>query len=260
MPNYQYCSTELRGDVLIIIINRPDLHNALHPPASKELAKVFRAFQADKKIRVAIITGSGTTAFCAGNDVKYSASATLEEMKLSDEGFGGLTSFFKRSKPVIAAVNGIAYGGGFEIALAADIIIASDTAKFALPEPKIGLAAIGGGIHRLSRQIPYKRAVEMLLTGKSVSAAEGFDLGLVNEVCATDQLMIRSLKMAHKIEACSPVSIEVTMEALSQGQNLSLAQAQHNDYKQAKRIFTSKDFTEGVSAFAEKRKPNWSSE
>ncbi len=259
--DYQYCSVETQGSVLIITINRPTLHNALHPPANRELAALFSDFQVDKSLRVAIITGGGDHAFCAGNDVKFSATASLEEMKLPEQGFGGLTSFFERSKPVIAAVNGFAYGGGFEIALAADLIIASENAKFALPEPKIGLAALGGGIHRLSRQIPYKKAVEMLITGKSVSAEEGLELGFVNQVCNPEDLMECSLAMASRIEACSPVSIDVTMSALAHGQDsASLVEASKNDTRLAKKLFTSKDFSEGVKAFAEKRKPVWPGE
>lgn len=258
MTEPQFCSVESKDSILFITINRPELRNALHPPASKELAEIFKAFQADKLHRVAIITGEGNEAFCSGNDVKFSSTASLAEMTLPREGFGGLTAFFDRTKPVIAAVNGMAMGGGFEIALAADIIIASNNAFFALPEPKIGLAAIGGGIHRLSRQIPYKKAVEMLLTGRKVGAEEGEKLGFVNTVVDLNELMSKSIEMANRIIACSPVSIDVTMTALYQGQKCqTLLETMKSDYGLVKRIYTSPDFKEGISAFAEKRKPIW---
>ena len=150
MTSPQFCKVDSKDAILTVTINRPELRNALHPPASKELAEIFKEFQADKKHRVAIITGVGDEAFCSGNDVKFSATASLAEMVLPREGFGGLTAFFGRTKPVIAAINGLAMGGGFEMALAADMIIASNSAQFALPEPKIGLAALGGGDPSLS--------------------------------------------------------------------------------------------------------------
>ncbi len=265
-PNYQmndsapqqFCEVDVYEHVLLVTINRPKARNALHPPASHELAEVFRSFQANPDLRVAIITGKGSDAFCAGNDLKFSATASLQEMKLPDEGFGGLTSFRARSKPVIAAVNGAAYGGGFEIALAADIILASESAKFALPEVKVGMAALGGGIHRLAEQIPYKKAVEMLITGQSVDAQEGHRLGFVNQVCAPDQLLDAAMSKASQIAQCSPVSIDVTLTALQNGRDqLPQAELQKLDYSLAKKIFKSQDFIEGAKAFAEKRPPKW---
>ena len=261
MTESTFCTLQPIDSILLITINRPQLRNALHPPASRELADIFKDFQNNKNYRVAIITGSGGEAFCAGNDVKFSANATLEEMALPREGFGGLTAFFDRTKPVIAAVNGMAFGGGFEIALSADLIIASQSATFALPEPKIGLAALGGGIHRLSRQIPYKKAVEILLTGKKVTAVEGERLGFVNSVVSPNQLIDKSIEMARQIINCSPVAIDVTMTALYQGQQCqTLLDTMKSDYRLAKRIYNSKDFKEGLKAFAEKRKPQWPGE
>lgn len=258
MTSPQFCKVDSKDAILTVTINRPELRNALHPPASKELAEVFKEFQADKKHRVAIITGVGDEAFCSGNDVKFSATASLAEMALPREGFGGLTAFFGRTKPVIAAINGLAMGGGFEMALAADMIIASNSAQFALPEPKIGLAALGGGIHRLARQIPYKKAVEILLTGRKVSAEEGERLGFVNQVTEPLELLEQAVEMANRIIACSPISIDVTMTALNQGEACqTMLETMKSDYGLVKRIYTSPDFKEGVSAFAQKRKPVW---
>ena len=150
------------------------------------------------------ITGEGR-GFCAGNDLRYQAEGGARPPM--PKGFNGLTSRFDLTKPVLAAVNGVAMGGGFETALACDLIIASEQATFALPEPKVGLAALAGGLNRLPRQIGAKRALGMILTGRHVSAKEGFELGFVNEVTAHDKLMERTLAWAHQILECSPLSI-----------------------------------------------------
>ena len=160
--------------------------NALHPPANAELGEVFDAFAADDDMWVAIITGEGR-GFSAGNDLRYQAEGG--ERIATPSGFGGLTSRFDLTKPVVAAVNGVSMGGGFEIALACDLIIASDRAVFALPEPKVGLAALAGGLQRLPRQIGVKRALGMILTGRHVTPEEGLQLGFVNAVVPHDELM-----------------------------------------------------------------------
>ena len=176
-----FCKVERDGHVLTVTIDRPEVMNALHPPANFELEKAFDEFCGDPDLWIAIITGAGDRAFSAGNDLKYQASSggNLEGVPT---GFGGLTSRFDNPKPVIAAVNGVAMGGGFEIALACDLLIASDNATFALPEPRVGLAALAGGMHRLPRQIPLKHAMGLLQNGRRVSAQEGYGLGFVNEV------------------------------------------------------------------------------
>ena len=178
MPDF--CKTEREGHLLIVTLDRPDVLNALHPPANRELAKAFDDFAADPELWVAILTGAGR-GFCAGNDLKHQASGG-DMSGQPATGFAGLTGRTDLPKPVIAAVNGVAMGGGFEIALACDLIIASEDATFALPEPRVGLAALAGGIHRLPRQIGLKNAMGMLLTGRRVSAEEGQRLGFVNEV------------------------------------------------------------------------------
>ena len=156
------------------------MYNALHIDAHFELNKVFDDFSADPEQWVAIVTGAGDKAFCAGNDLKWQAAGGKRGWDKG--GFAGLTSRFDCDKPIIAAVNGVAMGGGFEIALACDLIIASENATFALPEPRVGLAALAGGVHRLPRQIGLKRAMGMILTARHVSAKEGLELGFVNEV------------------------------------------------------------------------------
>ena len=173
-------------------------------------------------------------------------------------GFGGLTSRFDLHKPVIAAVNGVAMGGGFEIALACDLIIASDQAKFALPEPKVGLAALAGGLNRLPRQIGPKRALGMILTGRHVSPQEGVELGFVNEVVTADQLMDAAMRWAKLILECAPLSIRASKDVVYKSlDSASLQDAMEASYDSVKAMVGSSDFVEGPKAFAEKRAPNW---
>jgi acetyl-CoA C-acetyltransferase len=256
--SYNDCLVERRGGVLLVTINRPQAMNAVTPESNHELAQIFRAFEDDPELRVAILTGAGGKAFCSGNDLKFTLKATPAQMRQPDEGYGGLTSFFERRKPVIAAVNGIAYGGGFEIALAADVIIASRSARFALPEPKVGLAALAGGMHRLVRQIPLKKAMGLMLTGDNVAAEEGLALGFVNEVTEPERLLDTALAFADRILACSPTSVSVTLEAVRTGLDCpSLQEAMKLDAGYGKRIVKSPHFREGLKAFAEKRAPRW---
>jgi len=158
----QYSKAETEGHLLIVTINRPEVMNALHPMANQELSDIFDEFAANPELWVAIVTGAGDKAFSAGNDLKYHAelrAKTGGRPHAPPKGFGGLTNRHDLDKPVIAAVNGVAMGGGFEIALACDLIIASDRARFALPEPRVGLAAGASGMQRLSRTIPLKKAM-----------------------------------------------------------------------------------------------------
>lgn len=254
--DYEFCKAEVRGHVLEVTIDRPDAYNALHPHANEELAEIFDVYMVRKDLWVAIITGAGDKAFCAGNDLKYSASG--KPMWTPKSGFGGLTSRIGRNKPVIAAVNGFAMGGGLEIALASDIIIASETAKFALPEVKRGLIAAAGGIIRLCRQIPEKRAMEMLLTGRAISPAEGRELGFVNHVVAPDELMETARKLAAEIAENSPASIRLTMDMLAETANEGDSnRAAFGMADVFNELITSEDFYEGPKAFAQKRAPVW---
>src|SRR5438132_196383 len=172
----QFSKVETDGSLMIVTINRPEVYNACHPMANEELVAAFDEFSANPELWVAIITGAGDKAFCAGNDLKYHAEIqkkTGRRPQHPAKGFGGLANRFDMEKPVIAAVNGVAMGGGFEIALACDIIVASDKATFALPEPKVGLAAGAGGMQRLSRMIPLKKAMGMMLTGECAAEWRG---------------------------------------------------------------------------------------
>lgn len=252
----EHCTAEREGHLLIVTINRPERMNALHPPANFELAKIFDDFAKDDDLWVAIITGAGERAFSAGNDLRYQAEGNKIEVPAT--GFAGLTARYDLNKPVIAAVNGVAMGGGFEIALACDLIIASENAVFALPEPKVGLAALAGGLHRLPRQIGTKQALGMILTGRQVPAKEGKELGFVNEVVPASGLLAAAKRWAGMIMECSPMSIRASKESVYQGLNeANLEKAVTGKYPSVAALFRSEDLIEGPRAFAEKRKPVW---
>src|SRR5580692_11613342 len=212
---YEFVKVDHDGPVTTVTLNRPEVMNALHSPAHFELGEVFDAFAADDSQWVAIVTGAGERAFSAGNDLKHQASGG--KVGSPPSGFAGLTSRFDLNKPLIAAVNGVAMGGGFEIALACDLIVASENAIFALPEPRVGLAALAGGMHRLPRQIGLKRAMGMIMTGRRVSAAEGKELGFVNEVVAPGELMSAANRWAKSICELSPMSIRASKQAVMNG-------------------------------------------
>ena len=251
----EFCETARDGRLLVVTLNRPDVLNALHPPANRELAKVFDEFAADPELWVAILTGAGR-GFCAGNDLKH--QATGGDMSGQPEtGFAGLTSRFDLAKPVIAAVNGVAMGGGFEIALACDLIVASEDATFALPEPRVGLAALAGGIHRLPRQIGPKNAMGMILTGRRVSAGEGARLGFVNEVVPKGEALAGAKRWAAQILECAPLSVRASKQAAYEGLEGGLREAMSRHYDGLRQMIRSEDFVEGPKAFAEKRPPRW---
>ncbi|MCK9817895.1 enoyl-CoA hydratase-related protein [Pseudomonas sp. MAFF 302046] len=253
---YQYISVEREGHLTLVTLQRPDSHNALNAAAHEELQQAFDAFADDEQQWVAIITGAGSKAFCAGHDLKQQANGG--GLVTPTKGFAGLSARFDLNKPVIAAVNGVAMGGGFELALACDLIIASPHAVFALPEPKVGLAALAGGLQRLPRLIGLKHSMGMLLTGRRVSAQEGRELGFVNEV-AEDDVLTAARRWAEAIMACSPLSVRATKEAVLRGLDTPIERALVDewDYPQMQAMLASSDAIEGPQAFAEKRQPVW---
>jgi len=255
----EFCKTERDGHIFTVTMNRPEVMNSLHPPANRELSAAWDEFEADPELWIGIITGAGDRAFSAGNDLKYQASGG-DMRGQPEKGFAGLTSRFGMTKPVIAAVNGVAMGGGFEIALACDLIVASaEKALFALPEPRVGLAALAGGLQRLPRMIPLKQAMGMILTGRRVSAQEGKELGFVTDVAPHEELMKRARQWAEQILECSPLSIRASKQTVMGSLSVAdLKDATDNSrYPAIGQMVRSQDFVEGPKAFAEKRKPNW---
>lgn len=253
---YHFIKVAKEHHLTIITLNRPESCNALHAAAHEELSHAFDDFQTDIDQWVAIVTGAGEKAFCAGHDLKQQASGG--GLVTPKSGFGGLTARFNLNKPVIAAVNGIAMGGGFELALACDLIIASDKAVFALPEPRVGLAALAGGMQRLPQVIGLKRSMGMLLTGRRVAAKEGFELGFINEV-TTEPVLEVAKRWANKILSCSPLSIRATKRAVLNGLETSVEQGMTSqwEYDAIQNMLNSEDAIEGPKAFAEKRSPQW---
>jgi acetyl-CoA C-acetyltransferase len=256
VDSYEFCEVERAGRVLKVTINRPEVRNALHPDANQELENIFNAFEKDKNLWVAILTGAGDEAFSSGNDLKAMASG--QSLWVPKTGFAGLTSRTGRIKPIIAAVNGFALGGGLEIAMACDIIIAADHALFGLPEVKVGLFAAMGGVQRLTRQICQKKAMEMLLTGRPVTASDALALGLINQVVPSDELEAEAWKMASLITESAPVAVRSTMQLLSETADMAnIDDAVSHPHRVLDNLLNSEDFYEGSKAFMEKRKPRW---
>jgi enoyl-CoA hydratase/carnithine racemase len=253
---YQFITVECADRITIVTLNRPEVHNALNAAAHRELQSAFDDFENDRDQWVAIVTGAGDKAFCAGHDLKQQASGG--GLDVPDKGFAGLTSRFSLTKPVIAAVNGVAMGGGFEIALACDLIIAAPHAKFALPEPKVGIAALAGGLQRLPRSIGLNRAMGILLTGRAVLAAEGLALGFVNEI-ATDCALDCAKRWAGQIVEGCPLSIRATKRAVLESYSGSIEDDHRAMWEldEMKALLSSEDYREGPIAFVERRKPIW---
>lgn len=254
---FEFIRYEKAGRIARITIDRPEVMNALHPPANLELSQAFDDFAADPEVWVAILTGAGDKAFSAGNDLKYTASHGMGEIAVGNGGFGGITARFDLFKPVIAAVNGFALGGGFEIALACDIIVAAEHARFGLPEPRVGLAALAGGMQRLPRHLPLKIAMGYLLTGKHMTPAEAHRWGIVNEVVPAAELMTTAERWANEILECSPISVRASKQVAMESQGIPLPEAMTRSYPLIGELFRSEDMMEGVMAFAQKRKPKW---
>ena len=260
---YQYIETSREGRLFILTINRPDVMNAISPAASHEMAQAMDAFEQDDELWVAIITGAGDAAFCAGGDISVMAEAqTEQDYQMPPSGYGGMTNRTTCHKPVIAAVNGIAFGGGFEVALSCDIIVASENAMFGLPEPKIGTAAVATGMHRLAREIGLKPAMALLLTGGSIDAGRAVELGLVARQVPQGEVMAAARKMAERIMRCAPLAVQATKQCVLEGLNYAgvpeAQQAQERgDFDRLDKMMRSEDIREGLNAFLEKRPPQW---
>ncbi|MDA0961469.1 MAG: enoyl-CoA hydratase-related protein [Proteobacteria bacterium] len=253
---YEFVTTERRGNVLLVTMNRPEVYNAVHPPMHHEMHAIWNDFAADPELWVAVLTGAGSKAFSAGNDLKHTAQGgggTVPET-----GFAGLSKRFDLEKPIIAAVNGFAMGGGFETALSCDIIIGADTSTYALPEVKVGFFAATGGVQRLSRYIGRMAARELLFTGRHMDAAEALRLGILNKVVPASDLMDAALAMAQEIAAQSPSSVKATKRVLNAMDVAEgLPESLEHSYVVLRDLMQTEDFREGVDAFVQKRKPSW---
>ena len=252
--SYRFCSVERDGRILVVTLNRPAVLNSLHAAACFELDEIFDRFEADPELWIALLTGAGPKAFCAGHDLK---SGPDEPMPTS--GWAGLSDREVRRKPLIAAVNGLALGGGFEIVLACDIVIADERATFAMSEPRVGAVALGGGVSRLMQRMPSAIAMGLLLTGRQIDATEAQRWGIVTEVARAGTVMDVARLWADEILACAPLAVRITkelaLETLDDAHWCRRLREQRAAIVPA--LFASEDTAEGIRAFIEKRKPAW---
>jgi E-phenylitaconyl-CoA hydratase len=246
------------GRIAIVTINRPEVLNALSPEALIELTNILISFRDDPQLWAGIITGAGEKAFCTGMDLKAvqpdvqgSSGARPEDT---------LVRGLELWKPLIAAINGYAFGGGLEIALACDIRIASENALFGLTEVTLGLIPGWGGTQRLPRLIPFGKATELILTGKRIDANEAYNLNLVNKVVPLKDLMTTAKEWANQICDSAPLAVRAAKEAIYRGYDMSLANGLRLESELSGKAMASKDFAEGRKAFLEKRKPHYRGE
>ncbi len=251
--------TKQDGAILHVTLNRPKA-NAIDLATSRIMGQAFQSFRDDPDLRVAIITGAGEKFFCPGWDLKAAADGDAVDGDYGVGGFGGLQELRDMNKPVIAAVNGIACGGGLELALSADMILAADSAQFALPEIRSGTVADAASI-KLPKRIPYHIAMELLLTGRWFDAAEAHRWGLVNEVLPADNLAARAWELARLIASGPPLVYAAIKEVVRDAEDSKFQDVMNRITKSqlptVERLYTSEDQLEGARAFAEKRDPIW---
>jgi crotonobetainyl-CoA hydratase len=251
-----------RGHVLLVTLNRPEVRNAVNLAVTLSLGDALEEAERDRGVWAVVVTGAGDKAFCAGVDLK--AVARGESVMPADPGraawgFAGYVSHHI-SKPTIAAVNGFALGGGTEISLASDLVVAADTASFGLPEVRRGIFAGAGGLFRLPAQIPKKVAMEMILTGEPITAQRALELGLVNRLVPQDQVVTAALDLAGKITANAPLAVQASKRVangMRDGRVPAEAEAWELSLGEARALRQTADAAEGPRAFAEKRTPNW---
>jgi len=255
-PGLQRIRYTKRDRVARITIDRPEVRNALDQEAHRELRAAFEDFRDDPEVWVAVLTGAGDKAFCAGSDVKYLRKLTSGEL-IHSTPYGGITSDFECWKPIIASVNGFAFGGGTELALACDLVVAADTATFGLPEPYFGMIAGAGGLLRLPRQLPQKLAMELILTGRKIDAATALSMGLVNRVVPVADLAAATDALISEILALSPAAVRHSKRIALATMNSTLAEAEVVQQELVSELMATNDAKEGLVAFLEKRPPVW---
>lgn len=255
---------EKRGRVAYVTLNRPNVLNAMDLRMHEELAAVWDDFAADDDIWIGVLAGAGDRAFSVGQDLKELAAGQAsgpDEVRTfgsrDKPGWPRLTERFDLAKPLVARVQGFALGGGFELALACDVVVAAQEATFALPEARLGLVAGAGGVFRLVRQAPFHAALGHLLTGRPLTAARAYELGLVNEVVPADRLDECVDSWVADILRCAPLAVRAVKEVATRSAAMPLDQAFSTRYEWEERRMHSRDAREGPLAFAEKRPPRW---
>jgi len=244
---------DVADGVMTITLNRPKAKNAVNKAVAGGISAAIDELESNSELRVAIITGAGGT-FCSGMDLK--AFVTGEFPVVKGRGFAGVVGYTVE-KPVLAGVGGSALAGGFEVAISCDLIVAADDAKFGIPEVKRGLAAAGGGLIKLRKQIPSRIAMELALTGDFVDSQGAYDVGLINEVVASGTAVEAAKALAAKIAANGPLAVALSKQVVAKAQDWDSAAMFSEQQNVLKPIFTSEDAIEGATAFAEKRAPNW---
>jgi enoyl-CoA hydratase len=245
--------TERDNGVLTITLNRPQAKNAANRALAMGVAAAIDELESDDELRVAILTGAGGT-FCSGMDLKAFVSGELPQVE--GRGFAGLTEY-RSSKPLIAAVEGYALAGGFELAISCDLIVAAEDSKFGIPEVKRGLAAAAGGLVKLPKQIPPRIAMELALTGDFISAARAYELGLINRTCAPGEALGAAKELAARIVANGPLAIAASLKTVASAQDWNSDEMFARQQEIVMPVFSSEDAIEGATAFAEKRAPQW---
>ncbi|OMH29151.1 carnitinyl-CoA dehydratase [Motiliproteus sp. MSK22-1] len=260
MSQYSNISTCREKGILEIVLDRPKA-NAIDAATSHALGEIFINFRDDPTLGVAIITGAGERFFSAGWDLKSAAEGEAPDADFGPGGFAGLTELFDLNKPVIAAVNGFAAGGGFELALACDLIVTVDHAQFFLSEAQLGIIPDSGGVFRLPRRLPVAIATEMLLTGRRMDAHEAARWGLVNRVCSPVELMDQARQLAHQLLHSAPLSVAAIKEIIRATEQLSIEESyqlqRSGELPVYQKMLRSQDAIEGPLAFSEKRTPVW---
>lgn len=248
---------ELAADhVVLVILNRPQARNAINAALTESLAQAIETIERDTTIRVAVLASSSDRAFCAGADIVEIANGRGNLLSTLDGGFAGFVNA-KRDKPWIAAVNGFALGGGCELALACDMIVAAEDASFGLPEVKRGLFAGAGGVYRMARAVPRNVALELVATGNPIGAARAEALGLVNHVVSVEQLRVAALDLARSIAMNAPVAVCESLKVARRAFDYSDEELRMRSNTASKIVFASADAHEGTQAFLQKRTPQW---
>jgi crotonobetainyl-CoA hydratase len=248
---------ERRGPVELLIINRPEARNSIDPDTAVALDRALEALESDEAVKAVVLTGAGDKAFCAGVDLKALAQLGPEAIKGVITERGGWAGIARRQfpKPIIAAVNGAALGGGFEIVLACDLVIAAEHATFGSPEVTLGLIADGGGLIRLPHWLPLPIAKEMVLLGKAIDAGRAFSLGLVNRVVPASRLVDDAVTMGNELAAHAPLAVRLSKEFLHKALNRPELEAWQINEEFMQRAMRTEDFAEGPEAFTQKRAP-----
>ncbi|WP_083208493.1 crotonase/enoyl-CoA hydratase family protein [Mycobacterium malmoense] len=252
--------TERRGNVMVITINRPEARNAINGAVSIGVGDALEEAQQDREVRAVVITGAGDKSFCAGADLKaISRRENIYHPDRPEWGFAGYVHHFI-DKPTIAAVNGTALGGGTELALASDLVVADERAKFGLPEVKRGLIAAAGGVFRIVQQLPRKVAMELLLTGEPITAADALEWGLINQVIREGTVLEAALELAARVTVNAPLSVQASKRiayGVDDGVITDEEAGWARTMNEMRDLIRSEDAKEGPLAFAEKREPVW---